>query len=76
MGIRIHVAAEPLEEFEQLRVVMKLARAVDVQEIRTGVGYRPMWRVELTSPPRHQKVFVTDVTVREERAVSGKAVST
>ena len=50
MGLGIHLPAEHPEELEQPRVLMVLARAADVQEIRTGVGYRPMGRVEPTGP--------------------------
>ena len=53
----VHIPAEPFEETERLRVVMLLTGIVDVQEIRVGVGYRSMRRVEPTSPPRGQAVF-------------------
>ena len=52
---------------------MILARAADVQEIGTGVGYRPMWRVEPTDTPRRRTVSLTGATVGGERADTSSA---
>ena len=64
----VHVPAEPVEETEQPRVVLLLTRTAELQEIRAGVGYRPMRPVEPTSPPRGLAVFLTNSTARGGRA--------
>ena len=68
VGLGVHIPAEPFEEVEQTRAVLIFSRAADLQDIQTGIGYRPMWRVEPTGSPRSQTVFLTGTTMRGERA--------